>query len=192
MQLRERILTHSRDILIKEGLAGLSMRRIASGLEVSATAIYGHFSGKDELLLTLIEESVNMLTDRLREVAESQADPLDKLRGMAEAYVDFGLARPQEYEIMFAIRPEEMPRYPKEKFREVRAAYDLIAQAIREAVVMRMLEEDEPDLAAYSIWAQLHGVVSVILNRRLDNRIDRDAFKMHAIDRIIQPAFQQT
>jgi len=183
--LRETILEKSRQILIKEGFGNLSMRKIASALDVSATALYSHFKGKDDLLVALIEESVEMLLGQLAHAAERETDAISRLKQMALAYVQFGLERPQEYEIMFVVRSEEMPRYPKEKFRKVRSAYSMLADTIREGHLTGMIEEPEPELAAYSIWAQLHGVVSVILNQRLDAKVSREEFVEHSVDHII-------
>jgi len=183
--LRETILEKSRQILIKEGFGNLSMRKIASALDVSATALYSHFKGKDDLLVALIEESVEILLGQLANAVERETDAISRLKQMALAYVQFGLKRPQEYEIMFVVRSEEMPRYPKEKFRKVRSAYSMLADTIREGHLTGMIEEPEPELAAYSIWAQLHGVVSVILNQRLDAKVSREEFVEHSVDHII-------
>lgn len=185
MLFRETILEKSREILIEEGFSQLSMRKIASSLDVSATALYSHFKGKDDLVVALIEESVNMLLLELHRATEAYTDAITRLKEASRAYVQFGLEHPQEYEIMFVVRSEEMPRYPKEKFRKVRTAYSMLADMIREGHVTGLIEEPDPELAAYSIWAQLHGVVSVILNQRLDIKISRQEFIEHSIEHII-------
>lgn len=188
---RQAILEQSRELLIREGFANLSMRRIASRLGLSATALYRHFQGKDDLLLALIEQSVDRLMYELNVAASGTEDAADRLRAICERYVRFALDRPQEYEIMFLVRPEEMPRYPKEKFRRVREAYDLLAEAIRRGVRQGTLAEEEPDLAAYAIWAQMHGVVSVILTQRLDRRVPRERFVAHSLEHILSGYVQQ-
>jgi len=48
------------------------------------------------------------------------------------------------------------------------------------------MELDKPMIAAYTIWAQLHGVVSVVFNQRLDSRIDRDEFIEESVEQIMQ------
>ena len=48
------------------------------------------------------------------------------------------------------------------------------------------MEVDNPVIAAYSIWAQLHGVVSVVLNQRLDSRIERNQFIDESMELIVQ------
>ena len=49
------IISKAIDILNEDGIDKLSMRVIASKLNVSATSIYWHFKNKDELLLYISE-----------------------------------------------------------------------------------------------------------------------------------------
>lgn len=186
MSLRNQILEVSRSLLIEDGFSNLSMRKIAREIDVSATSIYLHFKNKDHLLLTLIEESVEELNRKILQLAESDADPLEKISRIARGYVKFGLTQPQIYEVIFMLRPEEMPRYPKEKFRKARRGYEVLANVIRQGVETNEIVEEDPLMSAYTIWAQLHGVISVIMNRRLDTRIAEDEFIDHAIEHIVE------
>lgn len=186
MSLREVILEVSKEILIKDGFSKMSMRRIAKQANVSATSIYLHFKNKDDLLLTLIEESIEHLKSELLEVLDSSADLITQLEMIARRYVDYALQNPQEYEIIYMVRPEEMPKYPKEKFMDVRSAYELIGEIIREGTRKDIIEVEDSLISAYTLWAQIHGVVSVIINKRLDTRIPQEQFIDQAIEHIVK------
>lgn len=185
MQLQNQILDESRKLLIKEGFSRLSMRRIAKKVGVSATSIYLHFKNKDELLLTLIDQSIDKLIHTLEKAITAGTDPIQKLEMAGRGYLNFAISHPQEYEIIFLVRPEEMPKYPQQKFQNIRRGYELMAGIIEEGVEKDFIEEENPLLAAYTIWSQLHGAVSVILNERLDTRIDREKFLEHALEHSI-------
>ena len=45
-----RLLACARDLFLAEGVAGFSMRKVASAAGVSATAIYRHYDDKETLL----------------------------------------------------------------------------------------------------------------------------------------------
>ena len=60
-----------------------------------------------------------------------------------------------------------MGRYPKEKFRKARRGYALLESVIQEGINEGLMSLDQP-LISYSIWAQLHGIIDVVLNKRLD------------------------
>lgn len=191
MSLREDILEVSRNMLVKDGFGKMSMRKIAKLAGVSATSIYLHFQNKDELLLALIESSIAKLALALEENLTDSDDSIMKLEKMAQSFVDFALENPQEYEIIYMVRPEEMPRFPKEKFQQIRRIYELLAGIISEGKHTGALNVDDPLMSAYMIWAQLHGVASVIISRRLDTRIPDKEFVSQAVDHIIQGFISQ-
>lgn len=186
MSLQDEILEVSKELLLKDGFSKMSMRKIANKADVSATSIYLYYKNKDDLLLALIEGSIDKLNSVLRNALSADADPVDQLELMAEAYIRYALDNPQEYEIIYMVRPEEMPKYPKEKFQQIRKTYELLSGIIRDGKEKGLLDVDDPLLSAYTLWAQIHGVVSVILSRRLDTRVPEEMFLEYAIDQIIQ------
>lgn len=186
MSLRDEILTVSKDLLIEDGFGKLSMRKIAKRANVTATSIYLHFENKDELLLTLVQESIESLKKVLLNVIDDSLDAFTQLHKLARVYIQYAIDHPKKYEIIYMVRPEEMPKYPKEKFREVRSVYELLADIIHRGKLAGNLEVDNHLTSAYSVWAQLHGVVSVILNKRLDTRIPQDKFIEQSVNHIIQ------
>ncbi|HKL13983.1 MAG TPA: TetR/AcrR family transcriptional regulator [Balneolaceae bacterium] len=186
MSLREDILEVSRILLVKDGFGKMSMRKIAKRAGVSATSIYLHFQNKDELLLALIESSIAKLAAALKDNLSDSDDSITKLEKMARSFVDFALENPQEYEIIYMVRPEEMPKFPKEKFQQIRKIYQMLATIIGEGKRTGALEVDDPLMSAYMVWAQLHGVASVIISKRLDTRIPSEEFVSQAVDHIIQ------
>lgn len=186
MSLRKDILKVSRTLLIEQGFSKMSMRKIAAEADVTATSIYLHFKNKDELLLALIEDSIAHLAEALEQSLNGQTDAISMLEKLADAFLTFALERPQEYEIIYMVRPEEMPKFPKEKFQQVRKIYEMLADIIRKGQEEGQLEVDDPLVSSYIVWAQLHGVVSVILSKRLDTRIQREQFIEQAKDQVIQ------
>lgn len=84
------------------------------------------------------------------------------------------------------ISSEEMTRYPKEKFRKARKGYEIVKDILEEGASSGLIVEKEPRMAAYIFWAQLHGVMSVVLSKRLDTRINQEAFIEEAINHIIK------
>jgi len=186
MSLREEIISVSRQLLLKEGFGKISMRKVARRADVTATSIYLHFKNKDELLLALVEESILKLGSELKAALKPDSDPIEQLKDLANAYIRYALDNPQEYEIIYMVRPEEMPKYPKEKFQQIRKVYELIAEVISRGKEKHLFDVEDELISAYTLWAQIHGVVSVVLNRRLDTRIPREKFLDQAVEHIIQ------
>lgn len=184
--LRDQILTISRHMLFEDGYRSLSMRKIAKKAGVTATSIYLYFENKDHLLHTLIEESVEDLSQFIEAEALEINGSLERFESIIKRYVKFGIEHPEKYEIIYQVRPDIMARYPKEKFRKARRCYELLVKTIEESVDKGLMEVDDPVIAAYSIWAQLHGIVSVVLNKRLDSRINQQQFIEESTEHVVQ------
>lgn len=184
--LRARLLDTARKVLFKEGQRNFSLRKIARDTGVSATSIYLHFDSKDDLIHALMEESIERLNNKLENALPNNVDPIEKLNILARVYVEFALENTKEYQIIYMVSPDQMSRYPKEKFRKARRGYEMVTEVLQEGVRKNLLDEDHPRVAAYTFWAQLHGVMSVVLSKRLDNRLDQQEFIEQAIQHIIQ------
>lgn len=185
LSLKDRIVEAARQVLLSEGYRNFSLRKIARQIDVSATSIYLHFENKDDLVHTLMEEAIERLNNQLHQVADAADSPIEKLEALAYEYVQFALKYKREYQIIHLTSSDEMTRYPKEKFRKARKGYEIVSDVLQEGVKAGIIAEDKPRLAAYTFWAQLHGVMSVVLSKRLDTRIDQQEFIDEAIEHII-------
>lgn len=173
--LRRLILDTTRHLLVEDGYAALSMRKIAKAIGYSATSIYLHFENKDALFHTLIDEGMERLLETLK-AAEGRHpdDPVARLRALCQAYILFGLESPEYYEIMFMLHPERMARYPADKFRRARRNLDVLAAAVSDGEAQGVMQTDNARVSASVIWASLHGAVSLLMARRIDIRIEHE------------------
>lgn len=184
--LKQRIIEAARQVLLSEGYRNCSLRKIARKIDVSATSIYLHFENKDALVHTLMEDAIDRLNNQLQKSIEGLDEPISKLESLAREYTAFALEYPREYQVIYLISSEEMTRYPKDKFRKARKGYEIVTKVLEEGVNSGLIAEKEPRMAAYTFWAQLHGVMSVVLSKRLDTRIDQKIFIEEAINHIIK------
>ncbi|WCM21327.1 TetR/AcrR family transcriptional regulator [Paraburkholderia bryophila] len=102
--LRERILDAARRIVMREGFAALSMRKIADAIEYSPATLYLHFASRDEIALALCEEGYAQLLASFEPHA-GIADPAERLKALGRAYIAFGVAHPQTYRLIFMEDP---------------------------------------------------------------------------------------
>lgn len=185
IDLRRSILDTTRHLLIQDGIAQLSMRKVARAVGCSVGSIYVYFANKDELVHALIEEGFDMELALQQQVAEQHHNPRERLEALCRLYVQFAFENPEYYEIMYMLDPERMARYPAEKYRKARRGLELIADTIAECAAQGLLEVEEPFIEATFIWTQLHGMVSLFKADRIDHRIDREQFIDYAIRRLL-------
>jgi len=176
--LRTAVLDAARQLLVREGYRDLSMRDVANAVGCSVSSIYLYFAGKDELVHTLMDEGFERWYRQMRDIVDDPrgGTPREKLEAIARAYVEFGLANREFYEIMYMFHSDRMARYPKELFRRARRNFDLMADLVAAYAPESVSAPDDARVAATALWATLHGVVSTIIADRLDRRIDQQRY----------------
>ncbi|MER6003184.1 TetR/AcrR family transcriptional regulator [Nonomuraea angiospora] len=168
-EMRARLLEAARVIASEEGWNAVTIRRIAGKLEYSAPILYQHFSNKEDLLVELMMLGFAELAEQLRLAAEGS--PEGRLVAMAEAYWAFAFGSPELYQAMNGMDgvpfgTAETPREAKNAFRTFRLALQGIAQA-------RGAELADPPGAVDTIWAFLHGCVSLAMAGRIAGGTER-------------------
>lgn len=81
-------------LLTESGVSGLTIKNIAKEMEFSESAVYRHFSSKEEIILAMLNylsESMNM---RLSTICKSQASSVQRLKDVFQSQLDFFEANP--------------------------------------------------------------------------------------------------
>lgn len=166
--LRAQILEAARRLFAERGYAAVTMREIARQIGYTATALYYHFPDKESLLRELCQVDFLLLSRALRRLARI-ADPLERLRQAGRVYVNFGLRHPQQYRFMFMTpHPEPSPgELQIEKGNPDQDAYAFLLEAVKEALAAGRFHPElkNPDLVAQVLWASVHGLVALHLNK---------------------------
>jgi AcrR family transcriptional regulator len=172
-ETREKILDAARELFVSEGYDGVSMRKVAEKIEYSPTAIYVHFANKEELFLELCHSDYHRLAESFVKLAQI-ADPVEKLRRIGRAYIEFGLKNPNHYRMMFMSGHPNIPQgLEKEmgKGNPEEDAYEFLRVTVEEAMRAGAFRDELTDanLLAQTLWAASHGVVSLQIAKCDDN-----------------------
>jgi AcrR family transcriptional regulator len=175
-ETRDKILDAARELFVTEGYDGVSMRRVAEKIEYSPTAIYVHFADKNELFHELCQQDYS----RLAEVFQSSAmsmDPVERLKQIGRTYIDFGVRYPNHYRFMFmtphpAIEPNE--EECEKKGNPELDAYAFLKWAVQQAIDAGRLREElvDAELVSQTVWAAVHGVISLNIAKCKDAWVD--------------------
>ena len=147
------------------------MRGIASRLGVSATALYQHFESKASILREIRVYGIDLLHDKLSPALEADVDPVERMRVIVRAYLDFARNNKWLYSVLMEhdqlewseLSPEEITR----TLRPLNAVRQAMAQG-KEAGVWR--DDINVELAAFQLWATAHGICSLLNNGRFHER----------------------
>ena len=164
----------ARDLFVERGYQSTSMRAIAERIEYTPTAIYHHFENKEALLTELCMWDFTALAKAFHSI-ERVEDPVERLRRIGLAYVDFAVEHPMHYQFMFmSMRPvqrateDNMPGDPSHD------AYAILRANVEEAIAAGRLrpEYDDADRVAQILWGTLHGLISLHITKQHKDWVD--------------------
>ncbi|WP_217183093.1 TetR/AcrR family transcriptional regulator [Streptomyces sp. AC495_CC817] len=177
--LRDRLLDITAEMVDEKGPERLSLRDIAQAAGTSTSAVYALFGGKAQLLVAVIEHGFASFGE-----AQSRTET-HGLRALGHSYRAWAKSNPALYRLMFggAITTADD------------CAPDSATTSTAMAPLVRALAErvDEAQLlpAALTVWAQVHGAVSLELAGVAPEVSDWDAVYeavVDAVERAFPPA----
>jgi AcrR family transcriptional regulator len=157
--LEERVL-HAADVLWRRGgEKALTMRAVARAANSNTPAVYRRFKNREDLIRGLLLR----IAMRLRGHFE-QGDSLEE---MADAYVDFALHTPHEYELFYRhsqLLSRKNGRGKVRPIRETRPNFELVERLL--AKQLGGHPEDHTKLTL-ELWALLHGTAMLLLSKSI-------------------------
>ena len=154
-----------RELFATCGYEGVSMRKISEKIEYSATTIYQHFEDKEALVKELCYTDFGKLSDALKDLLKLE-DPIERLRKCGQAYVQFAVAYPNHYRLMFMsphpVTNDEVERATVKGNPET-DAYALLRLLVETAAAAGALREPNEDLEliTQTLWEGVHGVAAL-------------------------------
>jgi AcrR family transcriptional regulator len=144
-------------LLERGGPAAVSLRAVAREVGVSQAAPYGHFDDKRALMSSIAAAGFEKLGKALGADRPSGMD----LRELGLSYVDFALAHPGLYNLMFGAKEHVDPQHA-----------DLVSASRHAfAPLAARTAPDHPDPAsqpaAIAAWSLVHGIAMLMINDRL-------------------------
>jgi AcrR family transcriptional regulator len=152
------IVQAARAAILEDGPEHFSLRDVARRSGYSPAGLYEYFSGKDDLVRAVADESVAQLHAALSRVAPN-ASLAERLVELGLAYVRFAHENPQHFMLIFARLPSrrallEAPPSPHSPFQ-------IIRQTVRDGIDTGVFIERPGfglEQMAYGIWATAHGM----------------------------------
>jgi AcrR family transcriptional regulator len=153
------------ELLDAAGYEGFSLRKLAEAIGYTPASIYRYFRDKDELVIAVLLEGYAAFTRALRAAADRADEPFAQLDALGRAYVDFGLAHPVMYRVLFMQRADVWTRIPPSRLEEAcgEDAFLILVGAVQRAIATGRTRAKDVEAASLALWALTHGVVSLCL-----------------------------
>jgi AcrR family transcriptional regulator len=162
LETRVEILAVARELMLEVGPEAVSLRQVARRADFSPAALYTYFASRDELIAALFAESFARLDAYLGRVP-TDLPIRERIVELGMAYMDFGRDNPMDLRCILSATSLEGPHSASITAMGL-GMVRLIDATVREAVEQGLFGPDHllsaPELA-YTIWALVHGMVSV-------------------------------
>jgi len=165
MAQREAIVAAAMDIAHKEGWREVTTRKIADTIEYTAPIIYEHFESKDALMLELLRRGFRALNEKVRAAMRESSDASNTIMLGAAAAMDFATENPELYQVMHGL--DGVPFGTSTAPAEAREAFSILRTAIESWARERELKAHNANDSTETVWAFIHGFISLEMARRL-------------------------
>jgi AcrR family transcriptional regulator len=180
--LRRALVEQALRTIQTDGVRGLTLRAVGETLGVSRTALYRHFKDKNALLLEVACEGFRTFRQELVDAWERGGRRREGFEAMGRAYVRFAVTNPSHYRVMFGGFVVDSP--DPELVREGSAAFQVLLDAIVSLQKDGLMNDDEPLRLAQFVWAVVHGIATLIIDRQLGAQADVETVTRFAIEHL--------
>lgn len=165
-ELRELILEAAERAMAGKGLAGLSARDIARDIGYSPGTIYNIFANLDDVVLNVEARVLDRLDAKLGQVP-ARGTPLQQIRRLAIAYLEFTRANPKLWGLLFE---HTLPARTKAPAWYAKRLARLLGRL--EVALLPLFPTSQHAAAARTarvLWASVHGIASLAVADKLAN-----------------------
>jgi AcrR family transcriptional regulator len=166
--VQQNLLDAAEAVLVRDGLAGVTVRAVAAEAGVAPMGVYNRFGNKDGLIEALVMRSFDLLREAVEGPggSEAEADPVERLVASGRRYRTFALTHPEQYGVLFLL-----PRLPKdgagnpEVEEHARAAFEALVGHVVYGIRAGVIRAGDPVDLAQQIWSTVHGAVALELGQ---------------------------
>jgi len=164
LKRRKDILEAAKNSFSKKGFMNATIEEIAQESELSTGTIYLYFSGKEELYVSLIVETYDILIEELKEALKQDVSPDELLVSMATTYYNFCKNHPDHYKILNFIINEHLnltltPELMEKIDEKTDTIFKMVSEVIKQGIKIGIFKQiDTWDITSL-FWSSLNGII---------------------------------
>lgn len=164
--LRQALLRAAEEELAEKGVEGFTLRGCAKRAGVSHAAPTHHFQDANGLLTALAAEGFQrFLAAQTARQADAASDPRAQLVASGLGYVDFALAHPGLFRLMFASKRADFGAPDLEA--AANDSFDYLVQGVAAIRGSDPYSDHAAMADVMATWAMTHGLADLLLSERL-------------------------
>jgi len=172
-EFREQLCAAASRLFAQRGTDGVTMRALAEVMGISPMKPYHYFRDKEAILAAAMERAFNRFATAIEKADAKETSARERSAARRKAYVDFALAEPDCYRVMFELPHPDVTKYPGLQAAMERAR--VVNRRGVDALIDDGLVQGDPALLGNVFWCAIHGPVSAYISEKLDSRQQLDA-----------------
>jgi AcrR family transcriptional regulator len=121
----EKILSVAGALITQKGYNGTSFQEIANEVGIHKSTLFHYFKNKEELLLRILEKSIDEVNSDLREIAHSiELEPQEKLRKVIDNHLTTMIYKHSDNVNAYLYELRNLSRKNQRKYLEKRKRYE--------------------------------------------------------------------
>lgn len=165
-----RILEVARPMLLEGGYHTLNMDRIAERLEVSKGTIYNSYRNKEEIIIALVIQTLNIRKDMFNRASAFRGMTRERLYGIGMACEIFFLLYPEHFAVEQLIRSDSLWEKTSEERRSAMQMCEQSCTGIVAGIVRDGLSQGDLALpkgiacedVVFGLWSMYFGAFSIM------------------------------
>jgi AcrR family transcriptional regulator len=169
--LKNALIKAGGEILAREGISALSLRKVAREAGVSHSAPYAHFKDKQALIAAISMEGFRQLLSNLETIEKEYAHAPEQL--LVEAgwiYMQFAMQESDIFRVMFSGILEKEKEYPDLQ-EVIQKTFQTVVRVVIACQTAGILKNENTPLIAMTIWSQIHGLICLYLDGQISHTI---------------------
>ncbi|MDK2901667.1 HTH-type transcriptional regulator BetI [Koleobacter methoxysyntrophicus] len=161
-EIRNIILDVARNIISREGIKGLSIRKITNAIDYSPGIIYHYFKDKNEIIESIVREGYERILALIRSVKRNEKEPEKEIKEAFTNYIKAALASPEEYKAFMLNGDTSVLNTTgilKKGISKKSRTLQLLCDNIQRGINQGRYAPCDPELTAQIIWTSTFGLI---------------------------------
>jgi len=161
---REAIMAGAQELFFAKGFNPTTMDEIAQRAELSKGALYLYFASKEELYVSVMNEGLAILFDRMEEAFKQDLPPDQMIRRLGEVRYRYYLDYREYYRIFFFLEHKDVVRQlPRELIQDnlekAIHSFQRFIEVIQQGIDQGIFAPIDPRKAAVAFLGAINGVL---------------------------------
>ena len=157
---RENILKAAAQIFQEKGYHAASMQDIAEAVDLKKGSLYHHVSSKQDILLALLDEALELIFDRLQPIQDEIFSPSTKLRQLMNAYLSFLVENRSLSSVLLLEYRSLEPELKKQHIPRRDRVESIWIETIEEGIKVGEFNSSDPGITTKALFGALNWAIT--------------------------------